>query len=413
MPLGSFRLNGLTKRIVVDSGPTPGQGIEPSSVSSYTYTARGSATVSSTVGTFYPSLVSFGKSEFNPEPFGVAYWTASNWRMRNVRAGGTSSNPTVGAEITLTSMTVNGKADLANWGDNISGNWNGRGVFVADGGSGVRYRSINVTSTSIANGTRTGTLSNKVLLGSTSDANSLYLWQDDTVNSNTYVEVFGQTGDNDNYFTFPADATATANVRLTQHNMTTTVLDDTSAISSVYGADQSSTNKDVLVIYKNGSIQVVNNIFGYTEITNSLAYEGRLINSGVDENNWIGVVGYYDTATYKLDLRPYQPDSGNTSCSLGSIYTIQLPTGASKPYIANESYHGNGQFLVYHTASTIYIHRILMNGLSDLQVSSAQTVSHSNATTTAALGQKDGTYNSLLLLALTGSTLTAYGFTYT
>jgi hypothetical protein len=410
MPLGGFRVNSLAK-YAPPTGSSSGQGIAPTSISNRTFTSRGSSTISSTASNFYPSLVVYGKTGFNPEPYAISYYSNSNWRIRNVRTG-TGTSPTVGNEVTLTSMTANGKSELVNWGDSVDGNWNGRGVFFADAGSGIPYRSHVVTSTSVTNGARTGTLANRKLLGATQDLSRIYLWQDNTSSNNTLVELFDQTGDNDNFFTFPADASASVNIRLTQHNMVTASLGYNNDFSSIYGADQSAGVKDALVIFGNSTTQIVSNIFGYSAITTSLEYEGRLLNAGVDNTNNIGVVGYYDTSTYKLDLRPYQPNSTNSTCSLGSTYTVALPSGASKPYIANEAYDGNGQFLIYHTTSTIYIHRILMNGLNDLQLSSAHTISHSNATVTGSAARL-GSTNTMMLCALTDSTLTGYGFTYT
>jgi hypothetical protein len=454
MPFGAMRHSlihqGGTTGSTTGQG-TPGDGSTPSTISNWSYSAAANTTIS-TAYKWDPDAIAYGKDNFSPEPFGVAYvddlstsatTESARVRLRNVTVGSSSIAVSTGAVVTIPSgdsgtgpwnLDENDKIDLVSWGENVSGNYAGRGaVFmgsqIATGFQGSSVfngtvgRSINITSSGQQINSGDPTYDETRLIGATTTPDSggeIDVWfYNDANNPMIQVNRFDQTGDNDNYLTGSPDATQmAAGEPESYHRNCVAAL--SASYSSCFFVSSNSFERDVLMAFDGTNIIKKANVFDYQDMKGDSGYvTGVMFNEGgFDKTNQRGVCGYYDESTYELDMVAYNV---TTSINTGSKYTVTLPTGAVNVGLAYGTYDGYGT-LYYNVGQTIYLRKMTVDSSNQISLSSAYSFTGPTGIAVLGMAQQQDigspsttVGNVALVGAQTGSnnTLRLYGFTFT
>ena len=434
MPLGAFRLNSLGRfKAPAGSGNlfTEGTGTAPGS-NSFTYTMGTGVTVSSVVSQWNPACAysthqaeSSGQAS-NPLTTSIFLDTSNIvTRRHHYRSGaGTGTTITAVTAVQLQNPMAGTFSKIYLTQPKLDRSTSGRG----------RWRTDSTTALyggHIWNGTSTGTGATTTALptfsygsqtffgaattGTGSETQYHHEWFQD--GSDIKVNVWSSPRDFTTEFTH-IDTFTSSSVTY-KNNMNDTVKGmgspvNTRGISFMFNVN-TSTGKDELVICNGYVITRVQNIFGYSTITN-LTQHDTLQSVTVSITNNQGAISFFNNTTKKIDIAMFTvscPDTSTITVTWGSLFTTSVLTDQSLVRLCKGNFSDRFYIASVSTSNTAVFRAVTSTGVNNLTLSNTSTLNvGNNIVDLTMLGRfKDSNSNdshAQWLYIMVGNTLSLY-----
>lgn len=386
MPLGAFRLNTLGRNLVA-GGLVEGAGSTPGSTT-YTYTFGTTNTSTTSVGYWKPDAgyaITMAESSGNASNpgFHVTYSIGTTlYRRLYYRSGtGTGTTVTLGTQTSMiTSFTPDEFIGISPQKLSRDGG-NGRGRFIGKSASNLR-RQYYVWHTS-----------------STGVSSAAYL------TDTTTLDFFGHNHCGRSgtiyYHNWYANSTATQynciidscpNDFTTAYTNITTLSSSTGndyayltsqSNSAVQGLGNPANTYGISFLYTYGNASnTQNNGNDALIITNGYVFKeeqtpfnfgtsGRLLSMTMSRSNNIGIIGWWNSSTQKLDMRMFSvscPDTSTINVTWGTHFTLNM-SGEQNPQFGRSGRDGRIMLTSTNGSSTVYVRTLDSSDENTLTVS--------------------------------------------
>lgn len=438
MPLGSFRLNSLSRYVAPVGGNlfTEGAG-SAASTNTYTFTVGTAATITSSAAYFSPECA---YTNHMSESGGVASSPGINlvWAQEGVAYRRLAYRSSTGTGVALTQGTATSMGGsytgspsrmfvVGSRYDAGSSNWTrGRYLMYSSGAAATAGYFWNASSTGQSNTAASLTwhsTATHIYYGGTmtgvGSAESFFYheWYRDSSN-NLVVKVNSAPKNFTTVYTETATVTTTSQTHISNLKDCVKGLGapaNTRGISFMFNVNTTS-GKDELIICNGYVTRVIQNIFGYTGITGSATID-NIHSVTVSKFGNQGAISYWNNTTKKLDIAMFTVSCPNTTTidvTWGSLFTHTM-TNESKARLGKGNSAGRFTITTVNSANSGLSMRVVNStGVNNLTISSSVATigtTYTNIVEHTAINRFiDGANgdNTMFVAVLNGTTLYAH-----